>query len=203
MGRELILKKLRSRSLVLIILGFFLFLGCGFLAFCCIIGEFIPMVILGGIFALLGLVFIILGFRMRNPEKSTFIKRNPDLLNQADELYSHIVYEDKTIVHSHQHIASKKNPLCIASFEEIIGIYEKTTTYSHVITIEHNLVLVTPKGDNLISIYGKNKEAVAEIVGRIYKYCPNARYGFSVDNMKYFRQMQKAYKKQCKAQKNV
>lgn len=200
MGRELILKKLRSRSLVVIILGFLLFLGCGFIAFCCIIGEFIPMVILGGLFALLGLVFIILGFRMRNPEKSTFIKRNPDLLNQADELFSHIVYEDKTIMHSHQNIASKKNPLCIVSFDEIIGIYEKTTTYSHVITIEHSLVLVTPKGDNLISIYGKNKEAVAEIVGRIYKYCPNARYGFSVDNMKYFRQVQKAYKKQRKEQ---
>lgn len=198
MGSEVILKKLRSKSIVIIVLGALLFLGLGFLAFCCIVGEFLPMAILLGIGALLGLFFIILGIRMRNPKKSSFLKRNPDLLTQADELYANVVYEDKTIIHSNKTIASKKNPLSMVSFDEVIGIYEKTTTYNHLVTIEHNLVLVTPKGENYISIYGKNKEAVGAILTRIHQYCPNARLGYSPQNLQYFKQVQKEYKKQRK-----
>lgn len=201
MGSEKIIKKIRSKSVVVIVLGALLFLGFGFLAFCCVVGEFLPMAIFLGIFALLGLFFIIWGIRMRNPKKSSFLKRNPDLLEQADELYANVVYEDKTIIHSNKTLASKKNPLSMVSFDEVIGIYEKTTTYNHLVTIEHNLVLVTPKGENYISIYGKNKEAVGAILTRIHQYCPNARLGYSPQNLQYFRQVQKEYKKQRKANK--
>ncbi len=201
MGSEKILKKIRSRSIIVIVLGVLLFLGCGFLAFCCVVGEFLPMAIFLGIFALLGLFFVIWGIRICNPQKSTFLKRNPDLLAQADELFANVVYEDKTIIHSHKTIASKKNILSMASFDEIIGIYEKTTTYNHLVTIDHNLVLVTPKGENFISIYGKNKETVGAILTRIHQYCPNAILGYSPQNLQYFRQVQKEYKKQRKANK--
>lgn len=202
MGREKVLKKMRSNSIFITVLGFLLFLGCGLLAFCCIVGEFAPMAIFLGIFALGGLFFIVLGIRNGNPKTSLFTKRNPDLLAQADELYANVVYEDKTIIHSNKTLASKKNPLSIVSFDEVIGIYEKTTTYNHLVTIEHQLVLVTPKGENYISIYGKNKEAVGAIMTRIHQYCPHARLGYNTENLQYFRQVQKAYKKQRKANKS-
>lgn len=201
MGREKVLKKMRSNSIFIVVLGVLLFLGCAFLAFCCVLAEAIPMAIFLVIFALLGLFFIILGIRNGNPKTSLFTKRNPDLLAQADELYSNVVYEDKTIIHSHKTIASKKNVLNMAAFDEVIGIYEKKTTYNHLVTIEHSLVLVTPKGETYISIYGKNKEAVGAILTRIHQYCPNARLGFSPENLQYFKQVQKEYKKQRKANK--
>ncbi len=194
MGREIVLKKLRSKSIIVIVLGALLFLGCGFLALCCFIGAFLPMAVFMSISALLGLFFIILGSRNCNPETSLYTKRNPDLLAQADELFSNVVYEDKTIIHSNKTLASKKNPLNMVSFDEVIGIYEETTTYNFLFTVEHKLVLVTPKGENYIGIYGKNQEAVEAIITHIQQRCPNARLGYQ--NIDYYKQVQKEYKKQ-------
>lgn len=107
------------------------------------------------------------------------MRRNPDLLWQADEVFNNIIYEDDFIICSNNTIANKKNLLNIASFEEIIGIYERKFTYEHFITVTRELVLVTKKGEITISIYAKIAETVENLVNYIYKHCSNVKIGYT------------------------
>ncbi len=67
------------------------------------------MIILFGLFALLGIVFIIMGIRnIVRPEKTGYLKNNPQLLEMADQLYSHIIYEDQYVLISDKVLANKK-----------------------------------------------------------------------------------------------
>lgn len=127
------------------------------------------------------------------------MRRNHDLLWQADEVFNNIIYEDDFIICSNNTIANKKNLLNIASFEEIIGIYERKFTYEHFITVTRELVLVTKKGEITISIYAKNAETVENLVNYIYKHCSNAKIGYTSLNFKYFKEVQKAYKMENKS----
>ena len=95
MGREAVFANIRKRMIAMIVGGVILTLMGGFISFAAVVaGEYSVLIL--GLFALTpGVIFLIFGTSRRtHPEKSGIFKANPDLLQQADELYANIQYQD-------------------------------------------------------------------------------------------------------------
>lgn len=93
------------------------------------------MIILFGLFALLGIVFIIIGIRnIVRPEKTGYLKNNPQLLEMADQLYSHIIYEDQYVLISDKVLANKKQPTQMTWLWDVYLIYLHTTSTNFIPT---------------------------------------------------------------------
>ena len=93
MGREVVFANIRKRMIAMIVGGVILTLMGGFISFAAVVaGEYSVLIL--GLFALTpGVIFLIFGTSRRtHPEKSGIFKANPDLLQQADELYANIQY---------------------------------------------------------------------------------------------------------------
>lgn len=98
MGREAVIANIRKRMIAMIVGGVILTLMGGFISFAAVVaGEYSVLIL--GLFALTpGVIFLIFGTSRRtHPEKSGIFKANPDLLQQADELYANIQYQDDYI----------------------------------------------------------------------------------------------------------
>lgn len=88
MGRDIVLAKIKKGGITAIVGGAVLMLIFGLIT----IGvmsdnadDGMGMIILFGLFALLGIVFIIMGIRnIVRPEKNVYLKNNPQLLETAD-----------------------------------------------------------------------------------------------------------------------
>ena len=99
MGREVVFANIRKRMIAMIVGGVILTLMGGFISFAAVVaGEYSVLIL--GLFALTpGVIFLIFGTSRRmHPEKSGIFKANPDLLQQADELYANIQYQDDYII---------------------------------------------------------------------------------------------------------
>ena len=195
---ETVKRAIRKRGIGLIVFGTILFLGMGFIALAAaMVGDAVGMMVFALIMLCLGVLFIVLGIKDCSIHASGLIKRNPDLLEQGEELYNNIVYQDKYIVYSNKHVASKRSPTSIAAFDEVIGMYERKTTYAIFITVQKELIIVTKRDEIPISVFsGKKMDDLANL---IYEHCPQARIGASAENMAYFKEQHKAYKEQLKA----
>ena len=105
MGREVVFANIRKRMIAMIVGGVILALMGGFISFAAVVaGEYSVLIL--GLFALTpGVIFLIFGTSRRtHPEKSGIFKANPDLLQQADELYANIQYQDDYIIVSDRRI---------------------------------------------------------------------------------------------------
>lgn len=198
MGSEKVKRAIRKRAALLIFLGCILFFGMGFIAFAfAMIGELGGMFVFSVAVAAFGAWIIWFGARQCSMKSCIWLKRNPELLKQADELYSSVVYENKYILYSFKHVGCKRNPINIAAFDEIIGFYERKTRYNFLITIQKELVIVTRRGEMSVSIYSDKK--IEELIELISSRAFGAKIGYDPVNAEYFRQEQKAYKKSMKS----
>ena len=194
MGSDIVKKSIRRRSLIVIVLGAFLSINSGMMFVGAIaIKDFSVMFFASLILLVLGIFIVWLGIKEGNLKTNGFIKRNPDLLNQADELYANIIYEDKFVIASQKHIGSKKVRTNIASFEEIIGMYLRKTRYNHLVTVQKELIIITRKGEMAVSIYSDLKRI--DVMELVINNCPNElRIGYTPENLAYFKQQQALYK---------
>lgn len=118
------------------------------------------------------LVLAITGIvRRANPMKAHCFKRNPKLLEQADELFSDIIYQDKFIIYSNRIIANAKDITQMAAFDEIVNICESSTSYNFIKT-DHKIVLVLPTYQVQISVYAKKRETIDDLKYGIMQRCP-------------------------------
>lgn len=206
MGRERILKTIKRNSIVWTVMGIvllllFLFVESAFI----LSGIASEDDVLGAVlfFALIGILggfFLYFGIRgLMHPEKTQALKKNPDLLRLADELFSHIVYEDDFIILSDRIIANKKNITQMAFTDEVflIYVYKQTTNF---ITTTKQLILRTARGQLEINIYGRKEATINQLAARIAQNCQYARLGYSDEGLAYVKQMRqlweqdKAYK---------
>lgn len=193
MGTKIIEKALRRRSAGIVITGAILLLLTGFLALAFILVEGIDgLSIFFLVLAALSLWLVIAGVRQGSVKTNGIIKRNPDILAQSEELYANIQYQDKYIVFSEKHIASMKNPLSIAAFDEVLGMHESTTRVYFFITVHRELTIVTKKGS--VSIPAGSSKNIQELIRIIAPHCPDARLGYSPDNAAYYSEEQQMYK---------
>lgn len=142
-----------------------------------------------------GVIMIIVGSkRKKDPMTAKCFKINPQLLQQADELFGNIVFEDKMIIFSEKVIASKKDITQMVYFSDIVWMYEHQTSYNFVPT-DHQLVIRTLKYSISINIYGKKKQTRVELLERIYRMCSFARVGYTNEHQEYFNYLVKDSKK--------
>lgn len=193
MGRDIVLKKIKSHGLLMIIFGspiamisilialMFFIMGDGL--------EILAVLFL--LLFLLGLLLLVMGIRcVISPEKSLYIKNNPDLLIQADQLYSNIIYEDKYIIVSDKVIANRKKILQMAYLEDIYLIYQHTMSMNF-IRYTNELVLENrnKKNNMTINVYAKGKKAREDLFQLLSQVCPNARFGWTSDGLAYLNKM--------------
>ena len=138
MGRDIVLAKIKKGGITAVVGGAVLMLIFGLIT----IGvmsdnadDGMGMIILFGLFALLGIVFIIIGIRnIVRPEKTGYLKNNPQLLEMADQLYSHIIYEDQYVLISDKVLANKKQPTQMTWLWDVYLIYLHTTSTNFIPT---------------------------------------------------------------------
>ncbi len=212
-GREIILNKIRKQKRGLMITGLVLSvitLGIVAVALFAFISDiiskgmdraldgsgaaFIVLSILAAIGAG-GIAMAIKGFKgMKNPQGDKILKKNPDLLFMADELYKGITYEDKHLIMSDRVIANKKNLYQMAFYNEIFMVYVHTESYNFVTTTKQ-LVLATARDEITLSIYGMKNEQVNGLAQTIAGKCPYARFGYTQDNLRYLEEMRKVWQR--------
>ena len=180
MGQEIVLKKIKSKGVLVLVMGA-VFMAVGvLLAIIMSIGESEAFAVaVFAILAAVGVLLFILGLRnILHPEKSAFVKKNPDLLEQANQLYSNIVYRDDFVIISDKVIANKKEPMQMAYLEDVYLVYRHTTSMNGIHTA-NEIVLQTknPKNTLQISVYAKGKQTRNDLFELLAQYCPNAYFG--------------------------
>ena len=150
MGREVVFANIRKRMIAMIVGGVILTLMGGFISFAAVVaGEYSVLIL--GLFALTpGVIFLIFGTSRRtHPEKSGIFKANPDLLQQADELYANIQYQDDYIIVSDRVLANKKAPFQMCWREEAYGIYQHTASMNF-ISYTNEIIVCTKHKKNVL-----------------------------------------------------
>ena len=142
-----------------------------------------------------GIALAVKGYKgVKNPQGDKVLKKNPDLLFMAEELYKGITYEDKHLIMSDRVIANKKNLYQMAFYNEIFMVYVHTESYNFITTTKQ-LVLATARDEIVFSIYGMKNEQVNALAQTIAGKCPYARFGYTQDNLKYLEEMRKVWQR--------
>lgn len=201
MGRDQVRKKIKISAIQHLILGIAIGLFGGFFVVCVFfsgwpeeLSECIMAVVFGAV-AVWGIVMIVSSIRtLINPENSSTMKKNPGILQQADELFRNIIYQDEMIILSPRIIANAKDVREIAYTDEVFLIY----VYKHKtngITNQKELVLQTARGTIEINIFWKNDAKVDELANRILQNCRYARAGYTPDGLRYVEEMRELWKR--------
>lgn len=195
MGQEIVLKKIKSKGVVLLVMGIVLIVVGTLLALIMIISKSeIFAVVFFALLAAAGVLILIMGVKnLLHPEDSAFIKNNPDLLEQANQLYSNIVYQDDFVVISDKVIANKKAPLQMAYLEDVYLVYRHTSSMNGIHTA-NEIVLQTKNKKNTLrlSVYAKGKQTRGDLFELLAKYCPNAYFGWTQEGLARLAQLREA-----------
>ncbi len=195
MGRELILKKIRKSAIAMVIGGvIFTIIAIIFAFIFAMDDSILEGLVVIVVFLLLGVPMLVFGIRdLCNPMKNGLFKKNPYVLEQADNMATNKRYEDKFIMLSDRCIANKKNFREIAYLEDVFLVYIQKQSTNFIPTGKY-LLVCTATGDMSINVYGCKKSTIDEIASKIAKICPNARFGYNNEGLAYLRQMREIYK---------
>lgn len=172
MGRELVIKKIKRYEMILTIFCLVVVAAFGALTFLmCVVEEVQAAIFIGACTLYTFILMCISIYRFANPLKNRYLKKNPKLLEQADELFSDIVYKDKNIICSHRLIASAKDIRQIAALDEITNVCENTYSVNFIRTT-HDITLTLPNYKVVINVYGQKKENVQKLKYNIIQHCP-------------------------------
>ena len=187
-GSEEVIRKVKRKRLPLLILfGVFsgILLAVGIIG---LIIENYVMVAVTIFFLLPFLIpWIVTLIQYLNPRKCNPIKRNPQILEQADYLFSHIAYQNEFIVACPEYFAIKTDISRVFAMNEVLQIYKRIvntnygTTYSLVVeTVREPFSVVFPKSFN---------DIVDQSVQVIAPYCPYVKLGYGKENQNYVEYM--------------
>lgn len=195
MGRDKFLKQLSKTGNTFIGLGIFMGLLGVFMASLFIKdGLSFPLIIFI-VFILIAAIFIVRGVDYKKGENSKYVKKYPKILELADS-FSNTVFENNFVIISDKAIAEKKHCQNIVALEDVLAIYEHIMRTNGIVT-SHTVQLCTIDGRDIqISVYAKKRDIKDDLVLTISHYCPNARVGFTAENMEYVREQRMAYKAQ-------
>lgn len=196
MGSEILLKKIKSNGTKQIIGGIIIMLlGTLFTIIAAFDDEDDVAIvwIFAAVLLALGIILVSFGIKNRShPENAKVIRKNPALLNMADELFADIIYEDKFVKISNRIIANQKDITQMTYTNEIFLMYVSRESYNFVPTGKE-LILETARGRLALNIYGRTKNTVNELANMICRLSPNTRVGYTNENLQYLAQMRQSY----------
>ena len=195
MGREKLIKNLNKIGNTFIGLGIFVGLISLFMTLIFITDGFsIPLLIFLGLLVL-AIILIVKGVDNKKGENSKFVKKYPNVLELADSL-DNPVFENDFIIISDKAIADKKKYCNIVALNDVLAIYEHITRTNGIVTA-HTIQLSSIDGRDIqINVYARKRDTKDDLLLTISNYCPNARIGYSPENMSYVNEKRKEYKTQ-------
>ncbi len=198
MGRDEILNKISKGARASVILGFIFGIGGLIVSILMFImgtnsDNVVFLLIMLGLMVL-GIIILIFNIpQMLDPMKSKFIKKNPDILKMADELYGNIVYRDKTLMFSPRIIANAVDIRQMAYTDEVFLIYVYIHKTNGVTDLKQLRLETARETINLPIMYKKDDE-INGLIGQILQHSRYARVGYNDDGMAYLRQMRELWK---------
>ena len=95
----------------------------------------------------------------RTLKRAAYSKPIPIFLQQADELYANIQYQDDHIIVSDRVLANKKAPFQMCWREEAYGIYQHTASMNF-ISYTNEIIVCTKHKKNILrfNVYAKGKD---------------------------------------------
>lgn len=193
MGRENLIKAVKSRGTKFIVLGIFVGLISLFMTLVMLTDGFSAPVFIFLLLLALGVFFIVYGADYARGANSRYVKKYPKMLELADTL-NNVVFENEFFIVSDRAFAVKKNVSQIADLNEVLAIYEHIMTQNGIVT-QHDIKLELLDGRTIsVNVYAKKRQVKDNLVLTISNFCPNARVGYSAENMEYVKQKRKEYK---------
>ncbi len=195
MGREKFLKSLNKIGNTFIGLGIFIGLISIFMILIFITDGFSMPIFMFLIMLVFAIIFFVKGLDYKKGENSKYVQKYPNVLELADSL-DNIVFENDFIIISDKAIADKKNYRNIIALNDVLAIYEHITRTNGIVTA-HTVQLSSIDGRDLqINVYARKRDTKDDLLLTISNYCPNARIGYSPENMSYVNEKRKEYKMQ-------
>lgn len=148
------------------------------------------------IVALIGILFLVCAIKSYSGGMECgYLKKRPEVVKLAKEMDEGLVYEDDFIMVSGNSICAKKNPCFnIARIEDVVLLYESIQRMNGIVT-SHLIVFQLISGKSIsVSVYAKNKATKNDILLTISHFCPNARVGYTNENLTYLQEVRKQYK---------
>ena len=182
MGRTRLIKKLKSKGIILLIAGIIISLISTLMSVAFIIDGLNPILIAFIIMLICGIIFIYNGVDYLKRENSKFIKKHPEILELADDL------------DINKAISPKKDITKVAALDDVLGIYESIQRTNGIVT-SHIIRLELRDGRCVtINVYAKKRETKDNLVLTISNYCHNAKVGYSNETLSYIKEQRKEYK---------
>ena len=194
MGSKKVIRRLRVKGTLFILTALLLILTGGFLL--SIHPEEDQMIAFVLAIAMLvgGAVLLFFGIDNWKGKNSRYVKKNPGMLEMADDLLETTVYQDKFVIISKKAIAAKKDLATVAALDDVLAVYEyvhRTNGMADNRAIKLELI----NGRTVsIGIYGRKKATKDNLMLTISHYCPNAALGYSGEIMDYVRTKRKEYR---------
>lgn len=188
---------IRQRARFEQIIGILVFLICGVALYFEIRsfkpGEYsIKTVMMLSCLFFCGIILLVTGIReFKDPYKSTYLKRNPDLFKMAEDIVNNEIYRDKYIVLSGRVIACVENPLQMSYTEDVFLVYPVTEKQNG-LTVTKQLKMYTLRGIISLDILSETAENTEILLHHIRDFCPNVKVGDTPENRAYLDKMRKA-----------
>lgn len=166
---EILKKQMETDGIAIIIVSYLILILIGFLLFVAIINSFMDginsflineIIFLGFVF-LFGLCLFILGIKMTSIKHSPFIKKYPEIIELVNDLYNNIIFERGNLIIPQLAIAPKSHLISTVNRYNVEKIYIN----------DEQLILHTK--NRKIHILHSIKKKEAENI--LKTYCPNAQ----------------------------
>lgn len=191
MGRDLVLKSVRTKAIKYFVGGI---IGASLSAVIFVLlmlADMMSMVfwiVVLIIFALSIAAVIGGAIVIASPESTPSLKKIPFLLDNADRHFSSIKFQDDLILISDGYFSKKKEPITVSPLSEVLWIYIKKTSYNGIPTAKV-IIVRTAFREISISISMKKAEVYEKTIMALASVCPNARVGYSMENLDYANNM--------------
>lgn len=124
----------------------------------------------------------------KNPLMHKAIKNDPSIPSVLDEAYGNRIEDNKLYFYSSESLVLKKTLTAPIVFSDVLLVYESVHK-TNGIKDGNSYVVSTLKRTDRINIYGLGKQKKQDLIKVFAAYCPQARFGFTPENLEYVRKV--------------
>ncbi len=196
MGKETIINEVKKQAKIMLGAGLVGFLGTGgFALYNFLNGNFSTLALLCAVISLIALVTAGIGIHdLIAPEKSFTIRSNPEIYDMSDEHFTNVIYNDEYLTVSEKMISASGKPDTVSYRNEVYLVYIDKDKLNFA-TVGKALVFETARGSHRIDVISESDASVEEKIFSVFaRYCPNAVFGYSRENMEYLEISRQAWR---------
>ena len=144
--------------------------------------------------------FIFFLMKYLHPERRA-LKKNPQLMQQADQLFREMNYQNDVVLSSPKYFALKTDISKVIAKDEVLQLYKRVVNTNY--GTSYYLVVETVRGTQQVLYPKAYDQAVDEAVMAVAPGCPYVRLGFGDENTKYVEYMRTMWQETQKAKQGT